>query len=295
MTGWFGSLIHAQEYSNSVVMGMNRERIPMILEYMTNEVDETKATQQGWLKANNRKTITMYINPSRMQFSNQKLTSESVTRSGIFYHHWGDKPTVLSLSGDLGLSSMSGVKKIDEVYRMSGVLLRYGMNNQGPVYWDADTDLINKIASGDWSGALSSVISGKHSLSDLMSAAKRHTIGAAQDAITGHTNNGLHSSTVAGAITAGIGGALQKVTDADKGILTTNSPIGSVANTALQSVVTGLGEKIGNAIYKQKNHALDYLDENVVTFKQAFGGFSDIIDELEDPEKLGIIYLIIKI
>ena len=55
-----------------------------------------------------------------------------------------DKNTVLSISGDLGLSSMSGVKKLDEVYRMSGVLLQYGENTQGPVYHDANTDFMNK-------------------------------------------------------------------------------------------------------------------------------------------------------
>lgn len=290
-TGWFGSLINAQIYSNEVVMGANKERIPMILEYMTHEVDETHWNQEGWRKANNRKTITMYINPSRMQFSNQKLTSESVTRGGIFYHHWGDKNMVISLSGDLGLSSMSGVKKLDEVYRMSGVLLRYGLNSQGPVYWDADTELMNKIASGDWAGAINMVIQGKYSLSDLTQAAQRHTIGAAQDAITGHTNNGLDSSLAAGEISSQVGGALQKVTDSDKGILTTDSPIGSVADTVLQSAITGLGEKIGDKLYKRKNHALDYLDENVVKFSQAFGGFSDVIDELEDPWRPRLIWI----
>ena len=125
--GWFGSLIDAQKYGNSVVMGANRERIPMIIEYMTTPVGDLEHTQEGYKNASNRMAITMYINPSRMQFNNQKVIGESITRGGIFYHHWGDKNTVLSISGDLGLSSMSGVKKLDEVYRMSGVLLAYGV------------------------------------------------------------------------------------------------------------------------------------------------------------------------
>jgi len=108
-------------------MGANRERIPMIIEYMTMPVGDMAHTQAGYKNSSNRKAITMYINPSRLQFNNQKVVSESITRGGIFYHHWGDKPTVLSISGDLGLSSMAGVKKLDEVYRMSGVLLAYGV------------------------------------------------------------------------------------------------------------------------------------------------------------------------
>ena len=87
--GWFGSLINAQKYSHEVIMGANKERIPMIIEYLTGPVEDFNHTQQGYINSDNRKAITMYINPSRLQFNNQKIVSESVTRGGIFYHHWG--------------------------------------------------------------------------------------------------------------------------------------------------------------------------------------------------------------
>ena len=57
-----------------------------------------------------------------------------------------------------------------------------------------------------------------------------------------------------------------------------------VGNAFLNKAVSKLGEKIGNKIYGRKTSgALDYLDNNVLSFEDAFGGFSDIIDELEDP------------
>lgn len=306
-TGWFGSLIDAQRYSNSVIMAANKERLPFIIEYMTGPIGEYEHTQSGYKNSSNRKAITMYINPSRMQFNNQKITSEVITRGGIFYHHWGDKNTVLSISGDLGLSGMSGVKKLDEVYRMSGVLLAYGENTQGPVYYDGDTDFMNKIASGDWTGAITDVISGKVSLRQAGSAAITHTIGAAQDAITGRRNNGLQSSKIAQKVTSVTGNAVKKV----KGVLASgsqdnpifingydengrpkSSAITNVANAALGTMVNKLGEKIGGKLYsRQGQGALDYLDENIVTYQDAFGGFSDISDELFDPWRPRLITL----
>ena len=88
--GWFGSLIDAQKYSHENVMGPNRERLPMVIEYLTMPLDAKDITKEGYKNSSNRKAITMYINPSRLQFSNQKIVSESVTRGGIFYHHWGN-------------------------------------------------------------------------------------------------------------------------------------------------------------------------------------------------------------
>lgn len=81
-TGWFGSLINAQKYSNRIIMGANRERIPMILEYQTGPLSKLQQNYLGYKKGSNRKTITMYINPSRMQFSNQKVIGKSITRGG---------------------------------------------------------------------------------------------------------------------------------------------------------------------------------------------------------------------
>jgi len=56
-----------------------------------------------------------------------------------------------------------------------------------------------------------------------------------------------------------------------------------VGNAFLDKTVSKLGEKIGDKIYGRKTSgALDYLSENVLAFEAAFGGFSDISDELED-------------
>lgn len=305
VNGWFGSLIDAQKYSNSVIMAANKERIPMIIEYMTRPVGEEQHSQYGYKNTNNRRAITMYINPSRLQFSNQKLIGETVTRGGIFYHHWGDKNTVMSISGDLGLSGMSGVKKLDEVYHMSGVLLAYNENTQGPVYFDGNTDFMNKIASGDWAGAIADIVSGRVSLKRAVSAFLTHTIGAAQDAITGRRNNGLQSSKIAQKITEMTGRALEKVkgTDEEQDIPIfingrdengnpRSSAFTSVINAALGGLITRFGEKIGGAIYSRKTAgALDYHKENVVTFKEAFGGFSDISDELEDPWRPRLVWI----
>ena len=303
VTGWFGSLIDAQKYSNSVIMGANRERIPMIIEYMTGPVGEEQHSQYGYKNSSNRRAITMYINPSRLQFSNQKLIGETVTRGGIFYHHWGDKNTVMSISGDLGLSGMSGVKKLDEVYRMSGVLLAYNENTQGPVYIDGNTDFMNKIASGDWTGAIVDVVSGKVSLKTAGQSILTHTIGSAQDAITGRRNNGLQSGKIAQKVADTTGRALEKVKGAgkdtpifingyDENGKPKSSAITTVANAALGGMVNRLGEKIGGAIYgRQTAGALDYHDENVVTFEEAFGGFSDISDELEDPWRPRLVWI----
>ena len=282
----------------------------MIIEYMTMPVDALNHTSEGYRNSSNRKAITMYINPSRLQFSNQKVVSESITRGGIFYHHWGDKHTVLSISGDLGLSSMAGVKKLDEVYRMSGVLLQYGENTQGPVYYDADTDFMNKIATGDYTGALIDIVSGKVSLKDAFGAAKTHAIGGALQGlgITSRNNNGLQSSKISQTIAGGIAKTMGKLKNTlnnnvnDNSIVSPESNsndsdknkinLSKIANAYLNKEVNKLGEKIGNSIYgKNTSGALDYLDDNIVTFEDTYGGFSDIIDELEDPWRPRLIFI----
>lgn len=297
--GWFGSLINAQKKEHEY-MARNKERIPMILEYMTGPLNPQNgkySNSQYQNDTSNRKAITMYINPSRLQFNNQKLTQKSVTRGGIFYHHWGDDHTIMSLSGDLGLSSMSGVKKLDEVYRMSGNLLAYGENSSAPVYWDGNTDLMNDIMSGNWEGAATKLLTGKMSISDFMSAAKTQTIGAAMDAITGRRNNGLQSNKVAQKIGGATAGALQKVTgDMSKNttIVSGDGKYTNSANNILGGLAGSLGEKLGGSIgnmFTNSSGCLDYLDENVVKFADAFGGFSDIMDELEDPWRPRLVWI----
>lgn len=298
--GWFGSLLDGQKKENEY-MALNKERIPMILEYLTGPLAADKndkySMQQYQNDTSNRCAITMYINPSRLQFNNQKLTQKSVTRGGIFYHHWGDDHTIMSLSGDLGLSSMSGVKKLDEVYRMSGNLLQYSENTAAPVYWDGDTDLMNAIYEGDYGKALGQVISGKKSLTDLMQAAKRHTVGAAIDAVTGRKNNGLQGSKVAGACAGAAGGAMQKINGTLEGRTTIFQDSGKyqdLANNVVGGAVESLGKSLGGKLGKtitNRSGCLDYLDENVVKYADVFGGFSDIIDELEDPWRPRLIWI----
>lgn len=279
-TGWFGSYAGAQEKINEY-MAANKERIPMVIEYLTGP-----GKSKG---GSNRKAVTMYINPSRLQFKNQKVKSKTITRGGIFYHHWGDDNMVMSLSGSCGYSGMSGIKKLDEIYRMSGVLLAYDENSQGPVYTDGDTDLLNDIMKGDFSGALGQLISGKKKFSDFAKAAKRHAIGGAIDAITGRKNSGLQSSKIAQKVRGTIAGGMQNMRE---GIGKTaagifgDSKIGTAAAGvfagAVEGYATGLAAKALGMSDRRKG-ALDYLDENVVTFEDAYSGFSDIIDELEDP------------
>lgn len=65
-----------------------------------------------------------------------------------------------------------------------------------------------------------------------------------------------------------------------------------VGNAFLNSAVSKLGSKIGDKIYGRKTSgALDYLDENVVTYAAAYNGFSDIIDELQDPWRPRLVWL----
>lgn len=68
------SLFTAQKMANEL-MANNKERIPMVIEYLQ--------------EAGNRVSTTMYINPNRLSMATQKIKSKAVTRGGIFYHHWG--------------------------------------------------------------------------------------------------------------------------------------------------------------------------------------------------------------
>ena len=292
-TGWFGSLAKGQEKENTY-MAANKERLPMIIEYQTGPPANGISSKT----ASNRKAIVMYINPSRMQFSNQKVIGKQITRGGIFYHHWGDDHTTLSISGNLGLSGMAGVKKLDEIYRMSGVLLAYGENTQGPVYHDGSTDLINALANGDWGSIITGLISGKTSFSDITNALKKQTLGAAMDAITGRTNNGLQSSSVAQSIGAVVTGAIGKCMGGGnnevlgQAIFGNDSKIGEMAAGALSGLVGNLGEKLGNKLLGTKGTgALDYKENNVVNYENTYSGFSDIMDELDDPWRPRLIWI----
>jgi len=153
---------------------------------------------------------------------------------------------------------------------------------------------MNKIATGDYFGALTDIASGNVSLSQAGDAIRTHTIGAAVDGITGRNNNGLQSSKLAQTITNGTARTMGKLSEGLSGNVRDNpilvdmktgqqSGLMQVGNAFLDKTVSKLGEKIGDKIYGRKTSgALDYLSENVLAFEAAFGGFSDISDELED-------------
>lgn len=109
----------AQAISNAYML--MKQRKPMVMEYYkknttTNEIE--------------LKSMTMYINPDKMQISNTKTIAKAQTRGGIFYHFWGDDHSAMSLSGTTGLAGMAGIKQLEEIYYASGSLLGY--NNYTP-------------------------------------------------------------------------------------------------------------------------------------------------------------------
>lgn len=75
-------------------------------------------------------------------------------------------------------------------------------NTQGPVYYDAGTDFMNKLATGDYFGALADIASGNVSLKEAGQTIKNHTLGALAQGLTGRGNRGLQSSKVAMTIVA---------------------------------------------------------------------------------------------
>ena len=62
-----------------------KERIPMCIEYY--------ATPEE------RKSITMYVNPENMSISTAKVKQKVFTRGGIYFHHYGDDVWTLKING----------------------------------------------------------------------------------------------------------------------------------------------------------------------------------------------------
>jgi hypothetical protein len=114
-------LSSAQEASDAY-MSM-KQRIPMVLEYYVTPYEIH--------------TVEMYINPNKINMKHQKITSKTVTRGGIFFHHYGEDIPVMTISGNTGLSGMSGITELEKIFNYSGTLLRY--QNVG----------VNKIYNGD--------------------------------------------------------------------------------------------------------------------------------------------------
>ena len=302
--GWFGSL--AQEKANEY-MSANKERIPMVIEYIASkngDGEETngggfgkaigKALGVGGSSGPKRKSITMYINPSRLQFKNNKVIAKQYTRGGIFYHHYGDDNMTISLSGSCGLSGMAGIQKLDEAYRMSGVLLRYGENSSGPVKAASSelNSIMDDICKGNIKGALGKAISSGRNLKEMGKNMLKETAGGVISAITGRGNNGLQSSKVAGKVASVIAGAVGKNGEA------INSAAGSLVGvkkgqkpSALQTlgigILTSHANKFADKLLKKVGlggsaDLLNYDKSNRVYFEDLSDAQSDILDELED-------------
>ena len=107
-----------------------KQRSPMVMEYYK------KNSSTGEIQL---KSITLYINPSKMSISNQQLISKQVTRAGIFYHYWGADNSIMAISGSTGLSGMAGIKQLEEIYYASGSLLRYNNYTPTQIYGEVDS------------------------------------------------------------------------------------------------------------------------------------------------------------
>lgn len=103
-----------------------KQRKPMTIEYFEKASD---------IKP---KSITLYINPERLQISNQKIIKKQITRGGIFYHHYGPDHSTMVLVGTTGMSGMSGIKQLEEIYYASGTLLRYNNFMPTQIYQKLD-------------------------------------------------------------------------------------------------------------------------------------------------------------
>lgn len=108
--------------SSAAIYKSLKQRRPMTMEYFEKPGD-TKP-----------KSITLYINPERLQISNQKIVKKQITRGGIFYHHFGADHSTMALNGSTGLSGMAGIKQLEEIYHASGTLLRYNNFMPNQVY-----------------------------------------------------------------------------------------------------------------------------------------------------------------
>lgn len=114
---------YSQAQLESDLRNINKKRRPMTFEWLKcpyHSDDLTHADNKGeW------QSITLYINPERLEMQTQKIKGKMVTRKGIFYHHWGDDHWTMNLSGTTGLSGMEGIRQLETAYLASGKLLAY--------------------------------------------------------------------------------------------------------------------------------------------------------------------------
>ena len=136
----------AQLYSDAYMKLQQRE--PLTFSYFKKSSD-TSPTE-----------LTMYINPNKLQFSNQKLIGKAITREGIFYNHIGPDNSTIQLSGTTGLSGMKGIKQLEEIYYASGTLLRY--NNYLPIQVNSNVTDYQNINYSDPYTTTSNIITNNY-------------------------------------------------------------------------------------------------------------------------------------
>jgi hypothetical protein len=234
-------------------------------------------------QSGNRISVTLYINPNRINMSTQKIISKAITRGGIFYNHWGDDNWQMSLAGSCGLAGMKYIQKLEQIYQMSGVLLAYGENSQGAVYTSCENSLFGSIASGDYAGAIGALMNG--GVSGLGKALRKGVKGALAAAITGKGTAALRSSTVFSKLAVVMGAGIEKVNDAlakygkiSIGGSGDTSVLGTLGGSMLGNIISG---KLG--LSGDSSSSGSYRPENVVDFDTASTAWADIADELEDP------------
>jgi len=102
-------------------------------------------------------TVTMYVNPNRIQYKHKKLISRDRTKGGFSLSFWGEDLDVLSISGTTGSSGIEGINVLYEIYRseqysFDGTGLLLAANN-------AASDISNNLVNG-LGGALGGAING---------------------------------------------------------------------------------------------------------------------------------------
>lgn len=141
----------AQEMANSYML--LKQRKPFVMEFYEKEKDTAP------------KSITMYINPERMQISNQKIIGKQHTRGGVFYHHWGADHSTMTLSGTTGLAGMAGIKQLEEIYYASGTLLRY--RNYMPTQIYGSVESYKNLDYKDPISIVENVVTGEYTLKSI--------------------------------------------------------------------------------------------------------------------------------
>lgn len=98
--------------------------------------------------------IKMYVNPSRITYTDNKLITEAKTKGGYTLQYWGEALTTLNISGTTGSSGIEGINALYEIYRAE----QLAFDTQGLVLDSNNaTDIADNLAN-QASGALSGLL-----------------------------------------------------------------------------------------------------------------------------------------